>query len=681
MHMKNKFFYLIAFCLLAAPAFAQLDRSKAPEPGPAPEINLGEYESFTLKNGLKVFVVQNNKLPRVAFNLLIDRDPVLEGEKAGYVEATGELLRRGTTKRTKDQLDEEIDFLGANLSTSSTGVYASSLSKHKEKLMELMADVILNPAFKQEELDKIITQTKSSLEASKDNPQAIAANVQAKLLYGEDHPYGEIVTEETVDNITIEDAKQYYQTYFKPNSAYLAIVGDISRKEAEKLVKKHLGKWKKGEVPSHEYPDPQPLDETKVALVDRPTSVQSVVHVMHPVELEPGAEDVIPGRIMNEILGGGDARLFNNLREDKGYTYGAYSSLASDELVGKFTANANVRNEVTDSAVVEFMKELETIRTEPVSEEELNSAKNYLTGSFARSLESPQTIASFALNIERYGLDKDYYKNYLKNVAAVTAEDVQNIAQKYIQPEQSYIMVVGSADEVKDGLSQFGEVEMYDIYGNKQKAVEASAADITAEQVIDNYLKALGDRNKLEEINNMKMVVNLNMNGMQFNNTTLKKGGDKYLNTTKMGEQELNKIVYNQGEAKAYAQGQSMPLPPDQANALKYEARIFPELHYQDMGFNLSLKGITKVDGKDAYQVVIESPEGQKSISYFDKETGYKLKTEAQMVNVEFSDYQNQEGVMIPAKMKMITPQGTLQGDIVEVKFNTEIPDQQFEIK
>lgn len=679
--MKKILFYIVTFCLLAAPSFAQVDRSKVPEPGPAPEINLGEYETFTLKNGLKVFVVRNNKLPRVAFNLLIDRDPLLEGEKAGYVEATGELLRRGTTNRSKEQLDEEIDFLGANLSTSSTGVFASSLSKHKEKLMELMADIVLNPAFEQEELDKIITQTKSGLEASKDNPQAIASNVQAALLYGKDHPYGEIVTEETVDNITMEDAKKYYQTYFRPNIAYLAIVGDISVKEAEKLVKKYLGKWKKGEVPTHEYPDPKPLDKTKVALVDRPTSVQSVVNVMHPVELEPGGEDVIPGRLMNEILGGGDARLFNNLRENKGYTYGAYSSLASDELVGKFMANANVRNEVTDSAVVEFIKELETIRKEPVSEEELSSARNYLSGSFARSLESPQTIASFALNIERYGLDKDYYKNYLKNVAAVTAEDIQEVAQKYIQPDQSYIMVVGNADEVKEGLSRFGEVEMYDIYGNKQKSMETGAADISAEQVVQNYLKALGGRNKLEKIENLTMVVDLNMNGMEFRNITIKKNGEKYLNTTKMGEQELNKVVYNNGEAKAYAQGQSMSLPPEQANALKYEAYTFPELHYQDWGFKLSMKGMAKVNGKDAYQVAVETPEGQKSISYFDKETGFKLKTETEMINVEFSDYQDQDGIMIPSQMKMIIPQGVLSGEIVSVDFNTEIPDQQFDIK
>jgi zinc protease len=677
--MKKILLYITICCLLASPAFAQIDRSKAPEPGPPPEIQLGEYESFTLKNGLKVFVVRNTKLPRVAFNLLIDRDPILEGDKAGYVSATGSLLRRGTTNRSKDQLDEEIDFIGASLSTSSNGVYASALSKHKEKLVALMADVVLNPAFPEEELDKIITQTKSGLAASKEDPETIAANVQSVLLYGKDHPYGEIVTEESVDNISIEDAKRYYNTYFKPNIAYLAIVGDINKKEAQKLVRKYFGGWKEGEVPAHEYEDPQPRQEPVVAIVDRPTAVQSIVNIMHPIELTPGHPDVITGRVMNEILGGGDARLFRNLREDKGYTYGAYSSLASDELVGKFMASASVRNVVTDSAVAEFMYELHNMRDEPVSQEELDAAKNYITGSFARSLESPQTIAAFALNIERYGLDKDYYKNYLKKIAAVDQQQVKTVAQKYIQPGQSYIMVVGNADEVKEGLARYGTVEMYDIYGNKLEAMESG--DITAESIIEKYVEAVGGKERLEDVSGLSTVVNLNFNGMEITNTTVKKGGDKYMNSTKMGEQEMNRVVYNEGEAKMFANGQSQALPPQQATAIRYEAFPFPELHYQDLGFEMELKGTAKVDGKDAYQVVVKSPEGERTVSYYDVETGFKVKTEAPSANVEFSDYQETDGIMFPGSMKLITPQGTLEGKTVSVEVNPEVSDQVFSLQ
>lgn len=678
--MKKIFLlYITFFSILASTAFAQVDRSKVPEPGPAPEIQLGEYESFTLKNGLKVFLVRNTKLPRVAFNLLIDRDPILEGEKAGYVSATGSLLRRGTKNRSKDQIDEQIDFIGASLSTSSNGVYASALSKHTERLIALMADVVLNPSFPQEELDKIITQTKSGLAANKEDNKVIASNVQSVLLYGKDHPYGEIVTEESVEKITLEDAKEYYNTYFRPNIAYLAIVGDINKKEAKKLVNKYFGGWNKAEVPSHEYKDPQPLQEPVVAIVDRPTAVQSIVNIMHPIELTPGHPDVITGRVMNEILGGGDARLFRNLREEKGYTYGAYSSLASDELVGKFVATASVRNAVTDSAVTEFLHELHNMRDEPVNQEELDAAKNYITGSFARSLESPQTIASFALNIERYGLDKDYYKNYLKKIADVDQQQVQRVAQKYIQPGQSYIAVVGNADEVKEGLSRFGKVEMYDIYGNKQEAMDTG--DVSPEGIIGKYIEALGGKEKLEKVSGLSTVVNLNFNGMEFTNTTIKKGGDKYLNSTKMGEQEMNRIVYNDGEAKMVTNGQTMEVPPEQLKAMQYEAFAFPEIHYQDLGFELELKGISKVGGKDAYQVVVKSPEGDKSLTYFDVESGLKVKTEAPAANVEFADYQETEGIMFPGSMKLITPQGTLQGKIISVDINPEVSDQEFNLQ
>lgn len=677
--MNKLFVYILSLCLLAGPAFAQVDRSKAPEPGPAPEIQLGDYETFTLKNGLKVFVVKNDKLPRVAFNLLIDREPVLEGEKVGYVSATGALLRRGTTNRSKDQLDEAIDFIGANLSTSSTGVYASSLSKHKETLMELMADVILNPAFPQEELNKIIKQTKSGLAASKEDPEAIARNVQAALLYGKNHPYGELTTEETLDNIQLEDAKQYYNAYFKPNIAYLAIVGDITKKEAQKLVKKYLGEWEKGSVPVLEYADPQPLQETVVALVDRPTAVQSVVHIMHPVELTPGHEDVITGRLMNEILGGGDARLFRNLREEKGYTYGAYSSLSSDELIGKFVANASVRNAVTDSAVVEFMSELNRMRNEKVDAEELQSAKNFLTGSFARSLESPQTIASFALNTEIHQLDKNYYKDYLKKVAAVSAEDIQEAAQKYIQPEKAYIMVVGNADEVKEGLSKLGKVEMYDIYGDKKEAM--GSTDISGEEVMNNYIQVLGGKEKLEKVENATTVIQLSMNGVELTNTSIKEGGNKYVNSTKMGGQEMQRIVYNNGEAKMFAQGQSMVVPPQQAKAMAVEAYVFPEIHYEDLGYEVELKGTQKVGGKEAYQVVATSPEGTKTINYFDVETGLKVKTEAAGTNIEYLDYQEKEGIMFPKKVKLQTPQGTLEGEVISVELNTEVPEETFNLQ
>lgn len=675
--MKSSQYIVLFACLLfGLTANAQVDRSQLPKPGPAPEIKLGTYETFELKNGLKVFVVRNTKLPQVSYSLLVDRDPILEGDKAGYVSVAGELLRSGTNTRTKDQIDEEVDFIGANLSTSSTGVNASSLSRHKDKLMALMADVVLNPAFPQEEFDKIVKQNKSGLAASKDNPQYIANSVQAKLLYGADHPYGELTTEATLDNVKLQDVQQYYKTYFKPNTAYLAIVGDITKKEAQKLVNQYFGKWQKGTVPTHNYPDPKPLQKPMVALVDRPSSVQSVVQITHPIKLKPGDADVIPARLMNDILGGGDARLFNNLREKKGYTYGAYSSLDSDELMGKFVAYANVRNAVTDSAVAEFMKELKLIRTETVPQAELDKAKNFLTGSFARSLESPQTIASFALNTARYNLDKNYYRDYLKKVAALTPADLQRVAQKYVQPDQSYIVVVGNADEVASGLQQFGEVKRYTTEGEPAK--ELGAGDANAQEIIGKYIKAIGGEERLSKIKDLRMVMKMNFNGMDIMNTQLKKLPGSYLNETSMNGQTMSKMVFSGGKAFVVMGAQRQELPAEQAAAFKTAALPFPELTYGQNGVTAELKGIEKVEGQEAYKIAVGTGEGQKTIEYFAKDSGLKLKTESPTGTIIYQSYEEKEGIKFPKKITLVTPQGSLEGEVVSLDLNSGIKDTAF---
>ncbi|MFB0923758.1 MAG: insulinase family protein, partial [Vicingaceae bacterium] len=230
----KKILSLILVLAVTSVAFAQkLDRSKRPVAGIAPEIKLGKIESFTLENGLKVFVVENHKLPKVAYSLSLNVDPVLEGDMAGYLDLTGQLMERGTKNRTKQQFDEEIDFIGARLSSSSNGVYGGSLKKHQEKLLDMMSDVVMNAEFKQEELDKLKKQMLSGIVSSKDDPDAIASNARAVLAYGKDHPYGEIATEASVEKVTLEKCTEYYTTYFKPNVSYLAVVGDVTVEEVK----------------------------------------------------------------------------------------------------------------------------------------------------------------------------------------------------------------------------------------------------------------------------------------------------------------------------------------------------------------------------------------------------------------------------------------------------------------
>jgi zinc protease len=467
--MKTISLYITLLVFAFTGVFAQVDRSQYPTPAPAPVINIGDAETFVLPNGLKVFVVENHKLPRVTFSLKLDRDPILEGNKAGYTGLVGPLMMGGTTSLNKDQLDEAIDQIGASINVSSTAAVASSLTKHQETLLDLFADVLFNPSFPQEELDKLKKQTISVLEAEKDDPNAIAMVVKNAVLYGKDHPYGENATEETVNAIEVSDIVNYYQSYFRPNISYMAIVGDITKSEAETLMKKYFGDWEKGEVPSHEWRKASVPAENQVILVDRPASVQSVISLTYPVELQYNSPDRISASVLTYILGGGaSSRLFMNLRESRGYTYGAYSSISPDRISGNFEADASVRTEVTDSAAYQFFYELKNITEKTITDEELAAAKAYLTGSFGRSLENPATIANFALNTEIYDLPKDYYKNYLKNLDAVQVDTLNTIAPKYIKPASTYLIIVGNTAAFKDSIGQFGEVKNYTVKGDPQ---------------------------------------------------------------------------------------------------------------------------------------------------------------------------------------------------------------------
>ncbi len=691
--MKIRTIYIIAILLFSGYTQAQLDRTKPPSPGPAPKIQLSEYESFTLDNGLKVFVVENHKLPKVTYSLVLDFDAVEEGEKAGFVSIAGQLLRNGTANRTKSEIDEEVDFIGASLNTSPRGVSGSSLKKHTNKLLELIADVLLNPSFPEEELEKIKKQTISNLQANKDDANAIASDVRAVLNYGK-HPYGELTTEETVQNIDRASVKGFYQAYFKPNIAYLAIVGDINKKEAQKSIKKYFGNWERGDVPKSTFEIPEIPSKSFVAMVDRSQAVQSVINVTYPINLKPGSEDVIKARVMNTILGGGfSSNLMQNLREDNGFTYGARSSLSSDRLIGSFNASASVRNEVTDSSVVEFLHELNRIRTENVSEEQLKSIKNYITGGFARSLENPQTIARFAVNIERYNLPKDYYANYLKNIEAVSVADIKEMAQKYIKPDNAYILVVGKASEVASNLGKFGEVKHYDIYGNEYDPTTAKAIPegLTSAKVIETYIAALGGIDILNKVTDYKMVMTASFQGQTLEITDIKKAPDKSFSKISMGgAMELNKVIVNGDEMAQYAQGQKAPTSENDIKDTQIRSALFSELVYDKFGVKTKLTAIENINGQDAYAVEVEYPTGTKSTDYFNIETGLKIRTttvvstpQGELVqSVEFQDYKMVDGVSFPHKILIPLGGGIkLTAEATSVEVNKGVDDAIFKIE
>ncbi|MFD2200592.1 insulinase family protein [Shivajiella indica] len=679
--MKNIIAFVLTFFLFAA-VQGQVDRTVLPGPGPAPEIRFGEAEKFTMENGLKVFVIQNNKLPRVTYSLILDRDPILEGEKAGMLGFVGEMLTAGTTTRNKDQFNEEVDFLGARISATSTSLSGSALNKHQEKVMELMADVLYNPVFPEDELVKLKTQAKSGLALAKNDPNTISSILTSKMVYGSKHPYGEVETELTVDNVTVEDIRSYYKTYFKPNIAYLAIVGDIDVTTAKSLVTKYFSKWEKGTVPTKSYEMPKEPEKNVVALVDRSASQQSVIDVTYPIDNFLSSEDYLESRIVGYVLGGGFAgRLLQNLREDKGFTYGAYADIGSDRLVARFSASSSVRGSATDSAINEIIYEIRNLRDNGVTEKELEGAKQALTGSFARSLESPATIANFAINQDRYKLPADYYTTYLQRLNDLTLEKVNAAAKRLLKPDNLYITVVGNGSEIQQGLTAFGEVKRFTNMGDPERQI-AMDANISAEMVIENYLKAIGGVEKAKSIKTGKLESVAEIPGAKLNMSYIyDEENEAFANKiTVMGNVAANTVVKD-GKATVSGMGQSQELNDEQYESLKMSMFIFPELHYAQLGYTMNLEGIKDVEGEDAYMVIVSNPTGGKQVNYYSVSSGLKIKTEsAESGEIFYADYEEKEGVKYPMMMTLKSPMipMPLAAKVEKIEFNVPVSEDDF---
>jgi zinc protease len=689
---------LYTLCLLSAvSSYAQkVDRSKAPAPKVAPQIELGKYQLFTLDNGLKVIVVENHKLPRVSYTINLGVDPTLEGSHAGFVQMAGDLLGSGTQKRTKNDINQQVDFIGANLSTSANSVSVSGLVKHSDRLLDLLSDVTLNSTFPQDELDKLKKQTLSGLVSEKTDPNAISDKIGNIVKYGKDHPYGEFPTEESVNAITREDLISYYNSNFTPGSAYLIIVGDITVENAQAQAVKYFGNWKGGVSAKRRYNMPKAPKENTPVFVAMPGAVQSVIDITYPIDLLPGSKDAIVASMLNNVLGGSgfQTRLMQNLREDKAYTYGAYSAIAPDEVVGYFSAGASVRNEVTDSAIVQFLYELDRLVKEPIADSTLQTVKNIMTGNFARSLERPQTIANFAYNIEHYNLPEDYYQSYLTKLNAITAADIQAAAAKYLKPSNAYITVVGNK-EVMEKLRVFSpskQILTYNPDGTPYKELKPLPAGVTAETILLGYINAIGGEKKLAKVKAYEQTGSMKMGPMSLNVTTRMKGQKQFSMVINMQGQDVMKQVYDGTNVAVYQMGAKQPSDESMADNLKMQADLLAELHLDRYGMTAKATGIDIVNGKEAYVVEFTRKDGT-STEYYDVATGLRVKsvtvtlptTEDAAVSTTETTYVEYltvgDGLKFPSKMKQVADGQQFSMEVSAVNLKPKFPKDAFKIK
>ncbi len=668
--MKKLSYIAAAFLFTGMLSAQQIDLNAMPKPGATPTINIAKPKTFTLPNGLQVLVVENNKLPRVSVNLSMDRPPIYEGESAGVTSIMADQIGKGSKTISKDDFNKKVDYLGASLRFSSNGAFANSLSKYFPQVLNLMADAIINPNFDAKELQDDKDRTLEGLKADEKNAQSIANRVNNALIYGKNTARGEFETEESIKKISLADVQNSYKKYYAPDNAYLVIVGDVKYSTVKSLVTKAFSTWKKSNTKFAALEPVSNVSTTEINVVDVPTAVQSIVNVGNVNTLKMTDANYFPAVIANYILGGGaEARLFMNLREKNGFTYGAYSSLSASKYSPEFSADASVRNEVTDKAVKEFMTEINGIST--VKPEELANAKAKMKGSFIMSLEKPETIARFALNQKVNNLPADFYSNYLKSIDQVTEADATKAVNATIFPQQTRIFIAGKASDIADGLEKLGyPVKYFDKYANPTSKPTAKQVDanVTVSSIADKYIAAIGGKENAAKFNTLNYDATAKIKGMELSFKTIQGKGGKFFMDMGMAGNSMQKIAFDGTKGYMIAQGQKMDLPADMASKFAKKTEIFPELSFGKSA-DYKLIGIEKVNGEDVY--VIKDTD---TTYYYSVKTGLKVgeiqkqKMGPQEMEVPtyYSDYKDVNGVKLPYTIKQ-----TMMGQEIEMKVNS----------
>ena len=679
--------------ILSSSANAQIDRSIMPESGPAPEIFFGKPQTFNLDNGLTVMVVENTKLPRASASLSFDNPLIFEGDIAGVSSILAEMVGNGTQSISKEDFIEEIDYMGASLNVTGSGAFAGSLKRYFPRVLELMASAVLEPLFTQEEFDRQKNLIKESLKTG-DKDVATAANrVEGFITYGSQHPNGEFVTQESLDKASLQDAIDFYNNYSSPSNAYLVIIGDVNYDEIKSKVTNLFGSWSSKDVSASSFPSPTNPDETEIIFVDMPNGVQSVVSIINTVDFNKNNSDYFAALVANRILGGGGAgRLFNNLREDKGWTYGSYSGISeSYKTKGTVIAQAQVRNEVTDSAAVELLMELDKMKNSFVTDEELNSAKAKYTGNFVLSLENPSTIAGFARNIITQKLPEDYYNSFLENINNVTKEDVQKAANNYFLTDNTRVFITGKGSEILESIENIEyngkkvKVRYFDKYANEIERPDYSIdSDISAEDVINEYVKAIGGKDALAEVTSIEIKATSNIQGTVLEMYSVKNNQNQSLMEMSAMGMTIAKTVFNKFQGYNEVNGQRIPLTEVELEQAIINSALFSELNFD---FSLvELVGTSDVEGEKAYEIKVTD---NKSV-FYSVDTGLKLK-EVESQEVEgnlivgetyYKEYEEVEGILLPKVINQVSASIPIPGGITfkatSIKLNVETKESDF---
>ena len=684
--MKKLVLLFISILFINSSLLSQVDRSKPPVSGPPPVINLGKPKMFSLKNGLKVIIVENSKLPRAYANLDIDNYPDYEGDKKGVSSLVSSLMGNGTTNQSKDDYNEEIDYMGASLSLSAGGGYASSLKRYFPRVLEMMSDGLKNPVFTLEDFEKERNILIDGIKSSQNSVPDIASLLGGKLFFGSNHPFGEFATEETINNISLKDVKKYYETYAKPNNAYLTIVGDVNYEEIKPLVENLFSDWKKGKLPKYTMPVVNELEKPEINFVDMSNAVQSEISVGNIINISMSDPDYFPLRLANQIYGGSGGKLYLNLREDKGFTYGAYSSVETSRYVGRFSSSTSVRNEVTDSSIVEIIKEIESMIDEEVTDEKLSSVKEKFVGGFIMSTEQPSTIANFARNIDKFNLPDNFYETYLENFQKVTIDDIKRVSKEYFKRDKLRIIVVGKGMDILSSLEELPyNIRYFDKKGEPVSRPDYSTPDgLTSQKVLLDYLDAIGGKENVESLNAISMLAEAEVQGMKLQMVSIQAKPNKQVTMMMMMGNTMMKMVFDGEKGSINQQGVDSPIPEEEANKMSKTTLPIEEIGWLD-DENVKFSSTEELDGRTLNVLEINKD----TYVAYDSETGLKVK-ETQIAEMPdgskvpqttfFEDYKPVNGILFPHVIKSPIGPQSLEFKIINITVNPEVSESDFSI-
>jgi predicted Zn-dependent peptidase len=684
------FLLLAAFGIMTENAVAQIDRTRRPAADPAPKASFPKFEQFTLANGLRVYFVHDPR-PVVTFRLQLRGGASTDAATPGLSAAAAELLTKGTTARSAQEFAQRIDFVGGSIGGSSSpdmvSVSASGLRKHVATILELFSEAVLHPAYSEEELVKYKQEQITGLKAASADPSTLANNAVNRVLFGTT-TYGLVPTEASISSLTREGLASYHREWFVPSNATLAVVGDFELPALKKMLEGAFGDWKKGSAPKISTPKFPTHKKRMIVLVDRPTSVQSSIRVIGegPLYKTP---DRPMATLLNSILGGGGLsdRLTHNLRETHSYTYTPYSYFAANLYEGYWVAGADVRNEVTDSALAEILFEVERIQKEDVPAEELTRHVQSAVGRFLMSIAEPNVTAERVQFLDFYGLPKDYYNRLVGIYTSTTPKHIRDLGRRYLAGDRIHVVVVGKASEVKEKLEKFGPVVVWDTDMNPVAERAAAAGLPSAEEVYAKMLDARGGKRKLQAITSLRTTgpISLTMGPQSIPGTVTNVSvapNKRYIAIELTGMGKVMEQINNGTRVLVRQMGQQKELQGAELERALESSKIVGEAWALEMGGKLAVRPGPDVNNVQTIALEITLPKSGSTVYYLDPNTWLPIRSESSEGEVfTLSDWVDVgEGIKLPRKISM-----DMQGTVVSMydlknELNVAIDEAQFNV-